>query len=37
MGTQVWLKMVARGELIGVAVLIVIGVALIALAPPKPA
>jgi Family of unknown function (DUF6632) len=33
MGTQAWLKMIARGELIGVAVLIVIGVALIALAP----
>jgi Family of unknown function (DUF6632) len=33
MGTQAWLNMIARGELIGVAVLIVIGVALIALAP----
>lgn len=37
MGTQAWLKMIARGELIGVAVLIVIGVALIALSPPKSA
>jgi hypothetical protein len=35
MGTQALRNMVARGELIGVAVLIVIGVALIALAPPK--
>jgi hypothetical protein len=35
MGTQAWLNMVARGELIGVAVLVVIGVALIALAPAK--
>jgi hypothetical protein len=35
MGTQATLKMVARGELIGVAVLVVIGVALIALAPAK--
>lgn len=33
MGTQALLKMIARGELIGVAVLIVVGVALIALAP----
>ncbi len=33
MGTQAWLNMIARGELVGVAVLIVIGVALIALAP----
>lgn len=33
MGTQACSGMVARGELIGVAVLIVIGVALIALAP----
>ena len=33
MGTQALLNMVARGELVGVAVLIVIGVALIALAP----
>jgi len=33
MGTQAWLKMVARSELIGVAVLAVIGIALIALAP----
>jgi hypothetical protein len=31
MGTQALLKMVARGELIGVVVLIVVGVALIAL------
>src|ERR1700728_1225502 len=33
MGTQAMRNMVARGELIGVAVLIVIGAALIALAP----
>ena len=33
MGTQALLKLIARGELIGVAVLIVIGIALIALAP----
>jgi len=37
MGAQAWLNMIAHRELIGVAVLIVIGVALIALAPPKPA
>ncbi len=36
MGTQALRGMVARGELIGVAVLIVIGVLLIALAPSKP-
>lgn len=36
MGYQAWRNMVARGELIGVGVLIVIGVALIALAPAKP-
>jgi hypothetical protein len=35
MGTQAMRNMVARGELIGVAVLVVIGVALIALAPGK--
>jgi hypothetical protein len=35
MGTQACRNMVARGELIGVAVLVVIGVALIALAPPS--
>jgi hypothetical protein len=35
MGTQACRNMVARGELIGVAVLVVIGVALIALAPAK--
>lgn len=35
MGYQAWRNMVARGELIGVGVLIVIGVALIALAPAK--
>jgi hypothetical protein len=35
MGTQALRGMVARGELIGVAVLIVIGVLLVALAPPK--
>jgi hypothetical protein len=35
MGTQVYLNMVARGELIGVAVLVIIGAVLIALAPSK--
>jgi hypothetical protein len=35
MGTQAWLHMVARGELIGVAVLILIGIALVILAPAK--
>jgi hypothetical protein len=35
MGTQACLNMVARGELIGVAVLAIIGVVLIALAPRK--
>jgi hypothetical protein len=35
MGTQALRNMISRGELIGVAVLIVIGVALIALAPAK--
>jgi hypothetical protein len=35
MGTQAMRNMVARGELIGVAVLVVIGVALIALAPAR--
>jgi hypothetical protein len=35
MGTQAFLHMVARGELIGVAVLLVIGVALLALAPAR--
>ncbi len=35
MGTQAMRNMVSRGELIGVAVLVVIGVALIALAPAK--
>jgi Family of unknown function (DUF6632) len=35
MGTQAVCNMVARGELIGVAVLLIIGVALIALAPAK--
>jgi hypothetical protein len=33
MGIQAWRNIVARGELIGVAVLIVIGIAFIALAP----
>ncbi|HEY1808668.1 MAG TPA: DUF6632 domain-containing protein [Acidobacteriaceae bacterium] len=37
MGYQAWRGMVARGELIGVAVLAVIGVALIALRPGKAA
>jgi hypothetical protein len=35
MGTQALLKMVVRGELIGVAVLIIIGVLLCALAPAR--
>ena len=35
MGTQAMRHMVARGELIGVAVLILIGIALLALAPAK--
>jgi hypothetical protein len=33
MGTQAYLNIVARGELIGVAVLVLIGAALIVLAP----
>ena len=36
MGTQALRKMIPSGELIGVAVLVVIGVALIALSPRKP-
>jgi hypothetical protein len=36
MGTQAMRDMISRGELVGVAVLIVIGIALIALAPAKP-
>jgi hypothetical protein len=35
MGTQALLNMISHGELIGVAVLVVIGIALIALAPAK--
>jgi hypothetical protein len=35
MGTQAMRNMVARGELIGVAVLIIIGILLVALAPAK--
>ena len=35
MGTQAMKDMISRGELVGVAVLIVIGIALIALAPTK--
>jgi len=35
MGTQALRNMIARGELIGVAVLVVIGVALLVLVPPK--
>lgn len=35
MGAQAYLKLVDRGELLGVAALILIGVALIALAPAK--
>jgi hypothetical protein len=37
MGYQAFQNIVAHGELIGVAVLAVIGVAFIALAPPRPA
>jgi hypothetical protein len=36
MGVQAFLSFIARRELLGVATFIVIGVALIALAPPKP-
>ena len=36
MAVQAFRNLIARGELVGVAVLIVIGVALIALAPAKP-
>ena len=36
MGTQVLLNVVERGELIGVAVLVVIWVGLLVLAPPRP-
>ena len=36
MGMQAFCNMVERGELIGVAVLIVIGIALVTLAPPNP-
>ncbi|MFZ0301523.1 MAG: DUF6632 domain-containing protein [Terracidiphilus sp.] len=35
MGTQAYLNMVPRGELIGVAVLLIIGIVFIVLAPPK--
>src|SRR5690242_7744168 len=35
MGFQAWRNMIARGELIGVVVLVAIGVVLIALAPAK--
>lgn len=35
MGIQAWRNMIARGELIGVMVLVVIGVVLLALAPAK--
>jgi hypothetical protein len=35
MGTQALRNMVSRGELVGVAILVVIGVALLALAPTK--
>ncbi len=37
MGTQAVLNVVARGEIIGVAALLLIWIALVALAPPKPA
>ena len=36
MGVQAFRNLIARGELLGVAVLVVIGVALIALNPAKP-
>jgi hypothetical protein len=36
MGTQAFRNLIARGELIGVAVLILIGIALLALAPARP-
>jgi hypothetical protein len=36
MGMQAFLNLIARGELLGVAALVVIGVALIVLAPAKP-
>src|SRR5437764_7832069 len=35
MGTQAMRNMISRGELVGVAILVVIGIALIALAPGK--
>ena len=35
MGLQAYLKIIARGELLGVAALVIIGVALIALGPAK--
>ena len=35
MGFQAWRNMIARGELIGVAFLVVIGVVFIVLGPPK--
>jgi len=35
MGTQAFRKLIERGELIGVAVLVIIGVAMLALAPSK--
>jgi hypothetical protein len=35
MGTQAWRHMIARGELIGVAVLVIIGAALLVLAPAR--
>ena len=35
MGLQAWRNMIARGELVGVALLVVIGVTLLALAPAK--
>ncbi len=36
MGFQAWRNMIEREELIGVAILVVIGVVFIVLAPPKP-
>jgi hypothetical protein len=37
MGVQAFRNMISRGELVGVALLVIIGVALIALAPKQPA
>jgi hypothetical protein len=37
MSFQAWQHMIAHGELVGVAVMLIIGAVLVALAPPKPA